>query len=1268
MASLSTISRLSAIMTLDVTRFMTNSERVSAQLKKLRTEAVAFGQGFSRTFSLAFGLVAAAAIKTAAGFDQLQAQLQAVTSGQGLALLESEAKRLGRTTVFTATQVANLQLELAKLGFGTREVVGGVEAATRITAVFGGDLVKTGTTIAESVRQFSNENLNATRVADVMAVAFKETALSTENFGQAMKNVGSVANITGNDFETTVALLGLLANAGQKGGIAGTRLKGVMIRLGKQFGVTGQELQLLTSGQLDFNQLIEIFRNRAGVAAAVISEMGEEFEVLRQKLLDSRGAAAALESALNDRLFFSLKRIEAATESAGITIGEAFAPTLLSVADAFQDFAEYLEKADKGTIRMVVSLGTFLAVLPIVVFLVTQVGTAINAVFTSGPALVAATIAAIVSLGIASKIELGKTIGVLNETRDGFIKITEDLTKFAQDGAEQATDALKILNEELDKVAADDRLNADEKVEAAKRIREAIENTSDTLNGFNNFGTTQLQDSFNNFTRVVIRNSRQIRSNLTEIDDLQTTIANRTAELRELGLENNLGVAREQIGDEKQRSIALILDNAESRAEIERYFDIVKTKINDLDLTIFSAEQLASQETELKLSIARIDEAIKQAEGQLDTPFSNFFTDIGSAFNTELELMAQGLNALFSGEAPALEETLDIVERGAAARRTEQNILSEIAQLEAQRRIDAEFLAKLQEESKKRLEEQLAAAREAQFLAQGFGSIFADQASAKESIEAFDKLKEALKGVVAEFGTSSGDIRSVQDDIAALARESLDLRDVLFMQDSGLGGLLGDEFDEEQGSIEDRKKAIDGIVKAIDDFIVKSVAAGKVDLALLFVETNKAYKDLQASLERDLAIDNLRNASASAESLNKFLSDRGIIESLAFARSEVSRLTTLISGLQGQGVVDQDAIDLLEFYNQEVARLSAITQTSNFKIDLGLTDGRLLTQVDQLNAKIRLLGDESAAKVDKLAKSFNALPDKANLIDDAFSLGDGTALIDVQQIEEAIAGLVLESTKLDTSSEEFAEVNKKIDEYVAFRNQLLGTNDAIRANAQGILELGDAIEKFSAREAFQDTALGLEKITDQLTLGFLTPLEAAQAELSILQDMMLQAFNNPDVLAGSGFTMETLAAQLATATKTVEEMERVQAIISFVNQQMSFIGDAFVEATTDGKDFFESLKEGFLKMFTAIIGKLITLIAVFALLSIFVPGFAAAAGGLGGFLSAGFGIPGGGTRSAMVGGPGMGGSSQLAIGGRISGNNIVLANERGTRAMDRTFG
>ena len=59
---------------------------------------------------------------------------------------------------------------------------------------------------------------------------------------------------------------------------------------------------------------------------------------------------------------------------------------------------------------------------------------------------------------------------------------------------------------------------------------------------------------------------------------------------------------------------------------------------------------------------------------------------------------------------------------------------------------------------------------------------------------------------------------------------------------------------------------------------------------------------------------------------------------------------------------------------------------------------------------------------------------------------------------------------------------------------------------------------------------------------------------------------------------------------------------------------------------------------------------------------------LGAFLGEGFGI---GTRAsasgtAILGEPG--GVAQVRLSGTLSGDTIVIANQRGTRAMDRTFG
>lgn len=130
--------------------------------------------------------------------------------------------------------------------------------------------------------------------------------------------------------------------------------------------------------------------------------------------------------------------------------------------------------------------------------------------------------------------------------------------------------------------------------------------------------------------------------------------------------------------------------------------------------------------------------------------------------------------------------------------------------------------------------------------------------------------------------------------------------------------------------------------------------------------------------------------------------------------------------------------------------------------------------------------------------------------------------------------------------------------------------------------------------------------------------------------------------------------------------------MNFVAQQMNFVGDAFIAAARNGEDFFTALKDGFLNMFTALIGKLLTLIALFVVLNVLTSGAFMAGGSagtnFGQFLATGLGIP---TRSASVTGNlgrGVTTTRGLAVEGSISGNNIVLANQRGTRAIDRTFG
>lgn len=1269
MASIATLSRLSAVMTLDVTAFMASASLVDKKLKAMRANAVAFGQGFSRTFSLAFALVGAAAIKVAADFDQLQAQLEAVTGGDGLSDLTDQARRLGRETVFTATEIANLQLELAKLGFSSEEVARSVEASSKISAVFGGELVKTGTTIAEAVRQFSRENLDAARVADVMAVAFQKTALSTDNFGQAMKNVGSVANITGNDFVTTVALLGQLANAGQKGGIAGTRLKGVFIRLGKQMGVTGEELDLLTSGQLDFNQLIEIFRNRAGVAAAVISELGDEFQVLKQQLIDSNGAAAALASGLSERLFFSLKRITAATEGIGITLGNAFGPILETVAQSLSDFAKFLEETDRGTLRLVVSLGTFLAIVPLLTVALTALGSVLLFVFNaSGIGPVVAGLTALVTILLAARAELGLTVGVIQDAKDANADLSETLNDAASKSVEDFTKRLEVLNEELDKVAGDDRLDAAEKLIASEKLNEAIGQLSGKLEDFSSFDTSGFDKAIQEFNQKSQNLSLLKAENFISQEEVNKSI--KEAE-RLMTAEIN-GVPVFNVELEKKR--LEVLQGELSKLQIaEAFFDLddrnigadLQDAIDDLDLSIFSPAQIQAEKTKLASVALELEAALLRVQESTGNFFSNLFTNVGVFLQFAIDSLLT-LTKVFGGFNEAAVAASDKFYNSLV---TTENTLKRIAEIEAQIAANKLLQEKFQRELNKRNEENLALAEEAQKLSDIYVNLFNSEDAAAEAIEAFNKLKEKLKEVAAEFSLSEGNIKAAADTISQLSNSALDLKSVLQTNDFEV------DLGFEEGDIENRIAALKSASSALGNFIAEQIALERFDLAAIFLSDKEAADLLVKSLERTKKIADNLAAGAERDTILDALLNDDLIEKSVQLREKIqtlkARYELFIKEGQAGTLGLANTIKLLE---AELLALGDAVKAIDIKIDLGLEDQRLL--LDGLGADLRktndLLEREMTAALDAVQVAFNKLEGKGSLLSDAFDLGDSEGVLDISELTTLLEAAELAFAGATEGTEAYTRALAERDNLLAFQAALLKANGLLDENTSKILANRDALKLQSDQQSFT-TSLNDADLTQQFDAGFISLTDFQTQRLDNLKQSYLEAFNNPEVLSGQAQTLSGIQGQIEALETLVIENEKMSGIMSFVQQQTAFIGDAFIAAAKDGKDFFEVLKDGFLNMFYALIGKLIALIALFVVLNILTAGAFMAGGSantnFAQFLGQGLGIPSGGTQASDIGNlfnKSMQGG--MVVEGSISGNNIVLANQRGTRAIDRTFG
>ncbi len=273
--------------------------------------------------------------------------------------LDKSAQDLGRTTFFTAEEVANLQINFSKLGFTAKETLNAQEAALNTAIATGEDLARTATVIGSTLRGFGLDASEAGRVSDVMAASFTGSALTLEKFQTAMTKVAPVAKILGMSLEDTTATLGVLTDSGIEASIAGTSLRNIFLKLGdpssdlaKSIGFTvnsGEDMVVqfkrMAKEGVNVEKMLEIVDVRQ---VAAISTMIENIDVLERQIgayENSAGAAKDMADIVGDNLEGAMLRFKSAMQGLAIVLTEKIAPIITSVTEGFTKFVSLITQA-----------------------------------------------------------------------------------------------------------------------------------------------------------------------------------------------------------------------------------------------------------------------------------------------------------------------------------------------------------------------------------------------------------------------------------------------------------------------------------------------------------------------------------------------------------------------------------------------------------------------------------------------------------------------------------------------------------------------------------------------------------------------------------------------------------------------------------------------------------------------------------------------------------------------------------------------------------
>ena len=140
----------------------------------------ALGLGGAASAGMALASVVKNNVELARDYEKALSVLAAIlgTTKEGIRELDAQAQQLGATTTFTASEVAELQTELAKLGYSVKEITNMAPAILNFSQATGASLADAASLAGAALRMFGKDSEDTTEFVDKMSTLGNEMGLS----------------------------------------------------------------------------------------------------------------------------------------------------------------------------------------------------------------------------------------------------------------------------------------------------------------------------------------------------------------------------------------------------------------------------------------------------------------------------------------------------------------------------------------------------------------------------------------------------------------------------------------------------------------------------------------------------------------------------------------------------------------------------------------------------------------------------------------------------------------------------------------------------------------------------------------------------------------------------------------------------------------------------------------------------------------------------------------------------------------------------------
>nr|DAR79757.1 MAG TPA: minor tail protein [Caudoviricetes sp.] len=361
--------KLSALLELK-DKFSGAAQKAGGALEKLKNKTAGVADKLKGTFegvrgalaTVGIGIGATAAVGVLKSSLQSYADLEdqvrrnraiMSASAEQEKQLMQQTRDLGRSTKFTAQEVAEAQMYQAMAGMKTNEVLEMTPKLLKMSIAAGSDFAQTSDIVTDNLSAFGMSISEVDRLMDVMVATSNNANTNVQMLGEAYKYVAASSR-NFESFEDVNILLGVLADNGIKSGQAGRNLAAIYRRLanpskqvanaltdlniqlydqqGKFKGLKtiSDELKKATANltQEERNRYLAVIAGGEGmkVLASIMGTTEEGYNKVANGVRNAKGATDKFADEMSNTTSNKIAQFKSTLDDLKISIGEAFAP------------------------------------------------------------------------------------------------------------------------------------------------------------------------------------------------------------------------------------------------------------------------------------------------------------------------------------------------------------------------------------------------------------------------------------------------------------------------------------------------------------------------------------------------------------------------------------------------------------------------------------------------------------------------------------------------------------------------------------------------------------------------------------------------------------------------------------------------------------------------------------------------------------------------------------------------------------------------------